>query len=105
MQTLHDWGNTSSSSIWYETDWIERFGVSGHGFTTCGSSDMYCFFLTLSYNLLEVENMENGYGIFVASYDLMEVSCSFKINLRLILVLSRFFRLYESKKVHQELAG
>ena len=29
VQTLHDWGNTSSSSIWYETDWIERFGVSG----------------------------------------------------------------------------
>lgn len=28
VQTLHDWGNTSSSSIWYETDWIERFGVS-----------------------------------------------------------------------------
>jgi len=27
VQTLHDWGNTSSSSIWYETDWIERFGV------------------------------------------------------------------------------
>ena len=26
VQTLHDWGNTSSSSIWYETDWIERFG-------------------------------------------------------------------------------
>eukprot|EP00440_Ansanella_granifera_P005732 gb/GFBE01006220.1/.p1 GENE.gb/GFBE01006220.1/~~gb/GFBE01006220.1/.p1 ORF type:complete len:580 (+),score=113.60 gb/GFBE01006220.1/:1-1740(+) len=26
VQTLYDWGNTSSSSIWYETDWIERFG-------------------------------------------------------------------------------
>jgi len=26
MQTLRDWGNTSSSSIWYETEWIERFG-------------------------------------------------------------------------------
>jgi len=25
-QTLHDWGNTSSSSIWYEAEWIERFG-------------------------------------------------------------------------------
>merc|ERR1712187_69373 len=25
-QTLFDWGNTSSSSIWYETGWIERFG-------------------------------------------------------------------------------
>jgi len=25
-QTLHDWGNTSSSSIWYEVEWIERFG-------------------------------------------------------------------------------
>ena len=28
VQTLYDWGNTSSSSIWYETDWIERFGAS-----------------------------------------------------------------------------
>lgn len=26
MQTLHEWGNTSSSSIWYEADWVERFG-------------------------------------------------------------------------------
>ncbi|CAJ1373363.1 unnamed protein product [Effrenium voratum] len=26
VQTLYDWGNTSSSSIWYETEWIERFG-------------------------------------------------------------------------------
>jgi len=26
VQTLFEWGNTSSSSIWYETDWIERFG-------------------------------------------------------------------------------
>jgi 3-ketoacyl-CoA synthase len=25
-QTLFDWGNTSSSSIWYEVEWIERFG-------------------------------------------------------------------------------
>jgi 3-ketoacyl-CoA synthase len=25
-QTLYDWGNTSSSSIWYEAEWIERFG-------------------------------------------------------------------------------
>jgi 3-ketoacyl-CoA synthase len=25
-QTLYEWGNTSSSSIWYEADWIERFG-------------------------------------------------------------------------------
>merc|ERR1712039_9071 len=25
-QTLQDWGNTSSSSIWYEAEWIERFG-------------------------------------------------------------------------------
>jgi len=25
-QTLHDWGNTSSSSIWYEMEWLERFG-------------------------------------------------------------------------------
>jgi 3-ketoacyl-CoA synthase len=25
-QTLYDWGNTSSSSIWYEADWVERFG-------------------------------------------------------------------------------
>merc|ERR1712187_373618 len=24
-RTLEDWGNTSSSSIWYEADWIERF--------------------------------------------------------------------------------
>jgi len=30
--TLHDWGNTSSSSIWYEAEWIERFGSlkAGH---------------------------------------------------------------------------
>jgi 3-ketoacyl-CoA synthase len=30
--TLHDWGNTSSSSIWYEAEWIERFGglKAGH---------------------------------------------------------------------------
>jgi 3-ketoacyl-CoA synthase len=26
VQTLSAWGNTSSSSIWYEADWIERFG-------------------------------------------------------------------------------
>lgn len=26
VNTLHQWGNTSSSSIWYEADWIERFG-------------------------------------------------------------------------------
>lgn len=26
VQTLLDWGNTSSSSIWYEMSWIERFG-------------------------------------------------------------------------------
>jgi 3-ketoacyl-CoA synthase len=26
MQTLYNWGNTSSSSIWYEADWVERFG-------------------------------------------------------------------------------
>jgi len=25
-QTLYDWGNTSSSSIWYEAEWVERFG-------------------------------------------------------------------------------
>jgi 3-ketoacyl-CoA synthase len=25
-QTLHEWGNTSSSSIWYEVEWVERFG-------------------------------------------------------------------------------
>merc|ERR1711953_1344955 len=25
-RTLEDWGNTSSSSIWYEAEWIERFG-------------------------------------------------------------------------------
>merc|ERR1712187_890219 len=25
-QTLFDFGNTSSSSIWYEAEWIERFG-------------------------------------------------------------------------------
>ena len=25
-QTLSDWGNTSSSSIWYEMEWLERFG-------------------------------------------------------------------------------
>merc|ERR1712019_313262 len=25
-KTLEDWGNTSSSSIWYEAEWIERFG-------------------------------------------------------------------------------
>merc|ERR1712224_364530 len=25
-QTLYDWGNTSSSSIWYEMEWLERFG-------------------------------------------------------------------------------
>jgi 3-ketoacyl-CoA synthase len=24
-KTLEDWGNTSSSSIWYEAEWIERF--------------------------------------------------------------------------------
>jgi len=26
FETLHNWGNTSSSSIWYEADWVERFG-------------------------------------------------------------------------------
>jgi predicted naringenin-chalcone synthase len=26
VQTLYNWGNTSSSSIWYETDWVERYG-------------------------------------------------------------------------------
>merc|ERR1712178_329649 len=25
-KTLEDWGNASSSSIWYETEWVERFG-------------------------------------------------------------------------------
>merc|ERR1712110_701380 len=25
-ETLYDWGNTSSSSIWYETEHVERFG-------------------------------------------------------------------------------
>jgi len=26
MNTLKDWGNTSSSSLWYELEWVERFG-------------------------------------------------------------------------------
>merc|ERR1719329_1446634 len=26
MNTLKEWGNTSSSSIWYELEWVERFG-------------------------------------------------------------------------------
>lgn len=26
FMTLREWGNTSSSSIWYEIDWVERFG-------------------------------------------------------------------------------
>jgi len=26
VQTLYEWGNTSSSSIWYEADWVERHG-------------------------------------------------------------------------------
>lgn len=26
FQTLREWGNTSSSSIWYEIDYVERFG-------------------------------------------------------------------------------
>jgi 3-ketoacyl-CoA synthase len=30
-QTLYDWGNTSSSSIWYEAEWIERFGSLRRG--------------------------------------------------------------------------
>merc|ERR1712176_1071830 len=30
-QTLHDWGNTSSSSIWYEMEWLERFGNMRRG--------------------------------------------------------------------------
>merc|ERR1712224_1032379 len=25
-QTLYEWGNTSSSSIWYELEWVERHG-------------------------------------------------------------------------------
>ena len=41
VQTLHDWGNTSSSSIWYETDWIERFGVSlRHDKNVCTDCDV-----------------------------------------------------------------
>lgn len=31
VNTLHDWGNTSSSSIWYEADWIERHGKLKRG--------------------------------------------------------------------------
>lgn len=30
-QTLYDWGNTSSSSIWYEMEWLERFGNMRRG--------------------------------------------------------------------------
>merc|ERR1719293_246436 len=30
-QTLFDFGNTSSSSIWYEAEWIERFGNLSKG--------------------------------------------------------------------------
>merc|ERR1712110_1290910 len=30
-QTLYDWGNTSSSSIWYEMEWLERFGDMRRG--------------------------------------------------------------------------
>merc|ERR1712217_62011 len=30
-QTLYDWGNTSSSSIWYEMEWLERFGNMQRG--------------------------------------------------------------------------
>jgi len=26
MNTLKDWGNLSSSSLWYELEWVERFG-------------------------------------------------------------------------------
>jgi len=31
MQTLHDFGNTSSSSIWYEMDWVEHHGGMRRG--------------------------------------------------------------------------
>jgi len=30
-QTLYEWGNTSSSSIWYEMEWTERFGNMRRG--------------------------------------------------------------------------
>lgn len=30
-QTLYEWGNTSSSSIWYEMEWAERFGNMRRG--------------------------------------------------------------------------
>lgn len=31
MQTLHDFGNTSSSSVWYEAEWVERHGGMKRG--------------------------------------------------------------------------
>lgn len=70
MQTLYDWGNTSSSSIWYEAEWVERLGglkrghrvlqiAFGSGFK-CNSAVWLCLRVDASKQGVSLKNHLTG---------------------------------------------